>query len=165
MLNYLPPNNWAQHEPKAWVIGLNGNTTFSNIENVGGNFQINYAYNCYTTIVNEISVFSYNNQTAFEAASSVNLIINNFKKQQFIVTGGFGISITNVTLSDNEIKDSFLTFSGEENNIHLGVLAKIRGLYQIKPNWNWVTAINLKTLGSDFINFSTGFNYEFPYRR
>ena len=155
---------WGQHEPKAWVIGLNTNTTFSAPDQVGGNFQVNYAHNCYTTFVNEISVFPYKDQTAFEVASTANLILNNFKRQHFILTGGIGLSLTSVSLTNNEIKDSFLAISGEGNENHLGVLVKIRGLYQFKPYWNFVTSINLKTLGTEFVNFSVGLNYEFPYR-
>lgn len=156
---------FAQHEPKAWIIGLNANTTFSNLNNAGGSFQVNYAYNCYTTYVNEVSVFTFNNQTAFELASSVNLILNNFKRNQFILTGGIGLTVTHVSLNNNELEDSFLNISTDTNETHLGVLGKIRGLYQFKPGWNWVNEINIKTLGSNFINFSTGLNYEFPYRR
>lgn len=156
---------YAQHEPKAWIVGLNTNTTFSNLSNLGGSLQVNYAYNCYTTYVNEISVFTFNNQTAYEVASSVNLILNNFKASQFILTGGIGLTVTHVTLSASDLEDSFLNISTDTNETHLGVLGKIRGLYQFKPGWNWVNEINLKTLGSNFINFSTGFNYEFPYRR
>lgn len=156
---------WAQHEPKAWVIGFNTNAPFTNPEKIGGNFQVNFAYNCYTTFINEISVFPHNNKTAVEISSSVNSILNNFKQQRFILTGGIGLSYTSVSLTDQEIKDSFLSISGETNQNHISALFKIRGLYQFKPNWNFVTSINVKTLASDFINFSAGVNYEFPYRR
>ncbi len=156
---------WAQHEPKAWIIGLQANTSFASPEKLGGNFQLNYAHNCYTTVINEVSVFPYENQTALEVASSVNLIINNFKRQNFILTGGIGLSVTSVELTDKELKNAFLALSSNTNQNHLGVLFKIKGLYQFKPYWNFVTSLNLKTLGSDFVNISMGINYEFPYRR
>jgi len=155
---------YAQHEPKAWIIGLQVNTPFNSPEQIGGNFQINYAGNCYTTIINEISVFPYEGQTAFEVASSVNLILNNFKRQNFMLTGGIGLALTSVTLTDEQVKDSFLAISGATNKNHLGALIKFKGLYQFKPYWNFVTSVNLKTLGTEFVNFSMGLNYEFPYR-
>jgi|GEM_PF-3492424 len=155
---------WSQHDPKAWVIGLNTNAPFSSPEQIGGNFQINYAHNCYTTFVNEISIIPYQEQTTFEIASSANLILNNFKRQHFILTGGIGLALTSVTLTKKEVRDSFLSISGETNQYHLGAFVKIRGLYQFKPYWNFVTSVNLKTLGSKFVNFSVGLNYEFPYR-
>ncbi len=156
---------YAQHEPKAWIIGINANTLLSNPQKIGGNFQISYAHNCYTTFINEVSIFPFENKTAFEVSSSVNSILNNFKKQRIILTGGVGLSLTSVTLTKEELKNRFLAISGDSNKNHLSVLVKLRALFEIKPNWNFVTSINLKTLGSDFINFSTGINYEFPYRR
>lgn len=166
LILFLCINNflWAQHEPRAWIIGGQINAPFNSIEQIGGNFQVNYAGNCYTTIINEISVFPYEGQTAFEVASSVNLILNNFKKQHFMLTGGIGLALTSVTLTDKQVKDSFLAISGATNENHLGALIKLKGLYQFKPYWNFVTSVNLKTLGSEFVNFSMGLNYEFPYR-
>jgi len=97
--------------------------------------------------------------------SSINLILNNFKRQHFILTGGIGLALTSITLTDKQVRDSFLSLSGSSNENHLGAIVKIKGLYQFKPNWNFVTSVNLKTLGSEFINFSAGLNYEFPLRR
>jgi len=156
---------WSQHEPKAWAVGLQLNSSFANPEKVGGNIQLNFAHNCYTTFVNEISVFPFEDQTALEVASSVNLIINNFKRQNFILTGGVGLAVTSVTLTDRQLKDAFFSISNSTNKNHVGVLVKLKGLYQFKPYWNFVTSVNLKTLGQEFINISMGINYEFPYRR
>jgi len=156
---------WSQHEPKALILGVQLNSSFGYPEKVGGNIQLNYAPNCYTTVVNEISIFPYENQTAFEIATSINLILNNFKRQHFILTGGIGLALTSITLTDKQVRDSFLSLSGSSNENHLGAIVKIKGLYQFKPNWNFVTSVNLKTLGSEFINFSAGLNYEFPLRR
>jgi len=140
---------WSQHEPKALILGVQLNSSFESPEKVGGNIQLNYAPNCYTTVVND----------------SINLILNNFKRQHFILTGGIGLALTSITLTDKQVRDSFLSLSGSSNENHLGAIVKIKGLYQFKPNWNFVTSVNLKTLGSEFINFSAGLNYEFPLRR
>lgn len=156
---------YGQHEPKSWIAGLQINSPFANPKEIGVNLQVNHAYNCYTTFINEISIFPYQNQTAIEVASSANLILNNFKQQHFILTGGLGLSVTSLTLTDKQLEDAFFSISNNSNKNHLSVLIKLKGLYQFKPYWNFVTSLNLKTLGSDFVNLSMGLNYEFPYRR
>lgn len=154
----------AQHEPKAWVIGGNISTFTTDAVRLGGNIQINYAYNCYTTWVNEIHAFQFENQTGVSIGSSVNLILNNFKKQHFILTGGLGLAVNAIDLDNQKVEKSFFAISNSTNESHLSALIKLRGLLQFKPYWNWVTEANLNSLGKDFIYFSTGINYEFPYR-
>lgn len=156
---------WAQHEPKSWIVGAQLNTPFANPAKIGGTLQVNHAHNCFTTFINEISIFPVENKTAVEVASSVNLILNNFKRQHFILTGGIGLSVTSLSLTDKQLEDAFFSISNNANENHLSVLIKLKGLYQFKPYWNFVTAVNLKTLGQEFINLSVGLNYEFPVRR
>lgn len=150
----------AQHNPKSWVIGVHTLTSIENPSKVGGTVQFNYAQNCFTTFVNELSVFPIANETALELSSSVNSIINNFKRNNFILTGGLGITYTSVNLTSEALNDSFFAISSADNQNHLSILLKIQGLYAFKPRWNFITSLNVKTLGSSFINVSLGINYE-----
>lgn len=150
----------AQHNPKSWVIGLHTLAAIENPSKVGGTAQFNYAQNCFTTFVNELSVFPVANETALEVSSSVNSIINNFKRNNFILTGGLGVTYTRVNLTKENLNDSFFAISSTDNQNHLSILLKIQGLYAFKPRWNFITSLNLKTLGSAFINVSLGVNYE-----
>lgn len=150
----------AQHNPKSWVIGLSTLTSIENPSKIGGTVQFNYAQNCFTTFANELSVFPIADQTALELTSSVNSIINNFKKNNFILTGGLGVSYTMVALTKEGLQESLFAISSTDNQNHLSILLKIQGLYAFRPRWNFITSLNFKTLGSSFINVSLGINYE-----
>ncbi len=159
-LLFCSVNIMAQHNPKNFVIGGELTAPFSDIELGGGTIQLNYASNCYTTYVNELSVFNIGEDPFFQGASSVNLIINNFKRQNFFLIGGIGLSLTKTALTKKELDDAFFSFS--EGEFHLSALFKLRGMLQFNKWTFWTTEINVNTLGNDFITFSTGINYELP---
>ncbi len=151
----------AQHNPQNWVIGGLVAAPFKDLEFVGGTIQLNYATNCYTTFVNELSVMNvFGKETYYQGASSVNLIINNFKRQRFILTGGVGLSLAKIELDKEALDNAFFNFS--QGDLHLSALFKVRGMLQLNSWTHWVTEFNVNTLGDYFVTFSTGINYELP---
>ncbi len=154
-------NMVGQHNPKNFVIGAELTAPFSDIEFGGATVQLNYASNCYTTFVNELSVYNLTgDQPFYQGASSVNLIINNFKRQNFFLVGGIGLSLTNGELGKEALDDAFFSFS--QGDYHLSAVFKLRGMLQFNKWTFWTTEINVNTLGDDFVTFSTGINYELP---
>lgn len=150
----------AQHNPKNWVIGAQATSPFSGLDLAGATLQVNYASNCYTTFVNEFTAFNVFDTPYYQGASSVTLIINNFERQHFFLTGGLGLSLTKLNLQKEELDDAFFVFS--QGNYHLSTVFKIRGLLQFNKWFFWTSEINVNTLGDNFVTFSTGINYELP---
>lgn len=150
----------AQHNPQNWVIGGLATAPFKDLGLLGATVQLNYASNCYTTYVNELTVFNVLDETYYQGASSVNLIINNFKRQRLFLTGGVGLSLAKVDLDKEALDDAFFNFS--QGDLHLTALFKVRTLLQLNSWSFWTTEINVNTLGDNFVTFSTGINYEIP---
>lgn len=153
----------GQHNPRNWVIGGQAFIPFSEAELVGATLQLNYASNCYTTFVNEFSAYNVFDESFYQGTSSVTLVINNFKRQNFFLTGGLGLSLTNVNLNKKQLNDAFFVFS--QGDFHLSTVFKLRGLLQFNKWFFWTSEINVNTLGDNFVTFSTGINYELPQRK
>ncbi len=150
----------AQHEPGAWVIGGQLMTRVSKIKDVGGNFQVHYAPNCYSSYIAEVGILNTKDDIVPEFGITINSIMFNF--QSWMITGGMGFVANSAELTKKEQDDAIFSFSNGNNS--LGVLLKLRTLISLNKWWQMSTDFNFKTVGGDFSTVNLGLIYEFPLK-
>ncbi|WP_010522130.1 hypothetical protein [Aquimarina agarivorans] len=159
VITFLVVNiTFSQHEPGAWVVGFNGAAKVDRIADFGGNLQVHYAPNCYSSYIAEVGGILTNNGIVPELNMTINSIMFNFKT--WMVTGGMGLVLNTAKLTKEERDDAIFAFSNE--NANFGALLKIRTLIPITRWWHFSTAFNFKTIGGNFSTVNVGLIYEFP---
>ncbi|WP_010177416.1 hypothetical protein [Aquimarina agarilytica] len=150
----------AQHEPGAWVVGVQGAAKVDRISDVGGSFQVHYAPNCYSTYIAEVGVLNTKDGIVPELGITINSIMFNF--QSWMITGGMGFIMNSAELSKKEQDDAIFAFSDGKNSF--GALLKIRTLVPINKWWQLSSAFNFKSVGGKFSTVTLGIIYEFPLK-
>ncbi len=150
----------AQHEPGAWVIGGQVMSRVNKIEDIGGNFQVHYAPNCYSSYIMEVGLLNTKEGIVPELGISINSIMFNF--QSWMITGGMGFIANSVDISKKEQDEAIFSFSNGSNS--LGVLLKIRTLISLSKGWQMSADFNFKTVGGNFSTVNWGVIYEFPLK-